>query len=103
MDSVVSHKNHQLKKNEEALCAMIWKDHQVKLLKRKKQDAQQGIASTIFFKGVESRCINFYINMLFWKWKLTSLAAAVSREGNGQLGHRGREELIEFHFVPFEF
>ena len=93
MDSVVSHKNHQLKKNEEALCVMIWKDHQVKLLKRKKQDTL----------GVESRCIDFYIHMLFWKWKLTSLAAAASREGNGQLGHRGREELIEFHFVPFEF
>lgn len=93
MDSVVSHKNHQLKKNEEALCVMIWKDHQVKLLKRKKQDAL----------GVESRCIDFYIHVLFWKWKLTSLAAAASRERNGQLGHRGREELIEFHFVPFEF
>ena len=72
---------------------MIWKDHQVKLLKRKKQDTL----------GVESRCIDFYIHMLFWKWKLTSLAAAASREGNGQLGHKGREELIEFHFVPFEF
>ena len=81
---------------------MIWKDHQVKLLKRKKQDAQQGIASTIFFKGVESRCIDFYIHMLFQKLKLTSLAAAASREENGQLGHRGREELIEIHFVPSE-
>ena len=40
--------------------------------------------------------------MLFWKLKLTSLAAAASREENGQPGHRGREELIEIHFVPSE-
>lgn len=33
-------KTTNLKRNEEALCVLTWKEHQVKLLKRKKQGAQ---------------------------------------------------------------
>lgn len=85
--SATKNKNHKLKKNDEAPCIMTWKDHQIKLLKQKKQGAQQWVQEVIFLRGLHCRHIYLYIHTLSLEVEANKLGCQLQgREGKGREG-----------------